>query len=118
RAVNVIKRWESLLVGSHLKLGQGDEFLSQSIMFDFSVFYQHISIALDEALELFVLEEKSHNHVVNRKQSCRADEAAGHRSGVAYERVLDCVGKGQQHNQIKRVQLSQLALARKTQADD
>ena len=47
-----------------------------------------------------------------------ADDAAGDGVVVADDRVLDGVRERQQHDQVERIELSELALAGQSQADD
>ena len=56
--------------------------------------------------------------MVDDEQRCGADQAAGDAIVFADDRVLHRVREGQQHNQIERIELRQLALARQPQPRD
>jgi hypothetical protein len=63
-------------------------------------------------------EEKPDYHIVHRKQGDRADQAAYHRIVLANDRILHGVRQGQQHDEIKLIQLRQFAFAKDAQRHD
>src|SRR6185295_15220100 len=65
----------------------------------------------------FVLEQESHDNIVQREQGDCPDYSAANRIVVSDDRVLNGVRQCQQHNEVKRVELSKLALSRKPEAD-
>src|SRR6185503_3241085 len=84
---------------------------------DLSPFDQHVGVALDQAIDVLVLEQESHDHIIHEQQRDGPDDSAAHRIVVSDDRVLNRVRQCQQHYEVKRVELGQLALPRKPQAD-
>ena len=92
-----------------LELDSRNQLLAEPILPDDAVLNQHIGIAFHEPFEFFVFEEEADDDVVDDEQRRRADDSAGHAVVVADDGVLHRVRQGEQHDQIQRVQLRQLA---------
>lgn len=85
---------------------------------DLSVLDEHRWLALQYLIQPPMPEEEPYDHIVHREQGERADQAACYRIVLTNDRILHGVRQGQQHNEIKRIQLRQFTFAKDAQRHD
>ena len=90
----------------------------QSIAFHHAVLNQYVRVAFDEPIEPFVAVQEPDDDLVHEEQRRRPEQSARDAVVVADDRVLDGIGQREQDNEIERVQLCQLTLAREAKAGD
>ena len=116
-AVHFSEVAESLFVRGGFEFLEREYFLRQLVLEDLPVFDQHRGLAFDQPVQFLVAEQKAHDEIVDQQQRRGADDAARHAVVVADDGVLHRVRQREQDDQIKRIELRQLALSRQAQSD-
>ena len=91
--IDEIQRCEPLFVRRFFELRFSDEFLFQLVAAKLAVFDEHLRSAFNQAIDLFVRIEKSHDEVVHREQRRCADDAAKY-GVVVSDNVFDVSENG------------------------
>src|SRR5260221_5520820 len=116
--LDFVDAFEALAPADAMELGDGDQFPGQFLLLDLSVADERRVAALQDLVEAAVPEEIADDDVVREEQREGADETAGHAVVVPDDRVLHRVGEREQHDEIERIELGQLALAEDPQEQD
>jgi hypothetical protein len=91
-----------------------DQLAIERFFDDAAVVDEQDRVALDDAVDLFVVVKEPYDHEVEGHEHDGADQSAGDGVVVADDGVLNRVRDRQQDDEIVRVQLRQFALAKKT----
>ena len=91
------------------QLFAGEGLPRQGFGVDLAIAHENRSSSFQDACELWGPEQNAHDQPVDCEQAEGPDDAAGDGAIVSNDGVLNRVRKRQQNDQIKRVQLRQLA---------
>jgi len=115
--VDVGERGDSLAPGRRLELVHRDQLALEMMAEETAVSNERVRPAFDR-VELAVVVERAYDERVDRQQRRRADDAPEQRIVIADDRVLHRVREQQQHDEVERVELRQLAFPRDAQSDE
>jgi hypothetical protein len=95
-----------------------ESFALQCLAIDVPVVDQDSGTSFEGAVQSRGVEEKPNHDPIDGKQAEGANQTAGHRIVVADDGVLHRVREREQHDQIERIQLRELALAEQSEQQD
>ncbi len=110
--------FEALPAADALQLRHRDQLLRQCALVDLALVDEDARFSFQHLVESPVPEEEADDDIVREQERKRTDEASGDAVVIADDGVLHRVRQRQQHDQVERIELCQLALAEYAQQHD
>src|SRR5713226_3711031 len=103
--LDIVERRKSLAMSCCFKLRKRDQVFAEQIPANAASLDQHVRLPLDSLLQLPVTVEKPNDKIIDCQQRGSTDDSASNGIIVADDGILNGVGKCEQYNQVKGVQL-------------